>query len=436
MITRRLAFIAPSAYLLGGVQVWLDCLVDYLLHTGSWEVDVVLVSGLYHDHIKYQVSYPNLPITPLFNLTGSAEGRRRAICSYLLAKNPDLVVGVNIVDLYPSVCRARSKGFLGKVVQTLHAIDFDLLADINMYSSSIDAVIATNNLSCSLVENYSRISPSRVFYAPYGVNPFSNHINKDSSSLRIAWVGRLEQSQKRVRDIVGILCSLENLDVSVNLTIVGDGPEALSLEAELEPWIRSGVVVMLGPLSSSELARNVYATHHVLLITSSWETGPIVAWEAMAAGMAVVSSSYVGSGLEKALIHDQTALLFPVGDLDQAAHHLARLQDTSLLQRLSHAGKELVDHRYTIQTSCKAWIDSFEAVLQLPELDYTSPEDPIPPAGRLDRLFGVQVAESLRTWLGFRFQHLSPGGEWPHTANSGSDEPASLALARVLDRHA
>ena len=171
MITRRLAFIAPSAYLLGGVQVWLDCLVDYLLHTGSWEVDVVLVSGLYHDHIKYQVSYPNLPITPLFNLTGSFEVAAGLLFP-LLAKNPDLVVGVNIVDLYPSVCRARSKGFLGKVVQTLHAIDFDLLADINMYSSSIDAVIATNNLSCSLVENYSRISPSGFFILLMALIPF------------------------------------------------------------------------------------------------------------------------------------------------------------------------------------------------------------------------------------------------------------------------
>ena len=37
-------------------------------------------------------------------------------------------------------------------------------------------------------------------------------------------------------------------------------------------------------LTGTQLSREVYASHQVLLITSFWETGPIVAWEAMAAG--------------------------------------------------------------------------------------------------------------------------------------------------------
>ncbi len=434
---RRVTFFAPSAYTLGGVQVWLNDFVNYLKDQRTWQVDVALASGLQHDHLAYQAAYPNLPITPLSNFTGSAEGRRHTICTYLLDRHPALVVGVNIADLYPAVRRARALGFRGKVAFSLHGIVADLLDDIAANADLLDGVIATNRLSCALVERQGGLQPSRVFYAPYGVKSFSLQSRPlDSSVLRIAWVGRLEQSQKRVHDLLPILQRLSNSDIKVQLTIAGDGPEAPSLREELDSWIRSGAVLMAGTLSGQELARIVYATHHALLITSSWETGPIVAWEAMAAGLPVVSSAYVGSGLEQALVDGQTALMFPVGDATAAAGALTRMQDPVLRDRLGQGGRNLVEQRYTDQASCSAWMEAFEKVLALPERPLPAPEAPLAPAGRLERLIGVGAAESVRRLLGVRFQHSSPGGEWPHTAHGDSDEQTLLELAAVLDHHA
>ena len=54
-------------------------------------------------------------------------------------------------------------------------------------------------------------------------------------------------------------------------------------------------------------------------------------------------------------------------------------------------------------------------------------------AGRLDRLAGVGTAESIRAALGISFRHASAGGEWPHTAAPGADEPSLLRLAAQLD---
>ena len=433
----RLVFIAPSAYKLGGMQVWLKDLVSSLSQYYCWHVNVALTSGVHHDLRAYQSAYPDLLITSLLNPSGSAEGRRRAISSYLLAHDPDLVIGVNIVDLYPAARRARARGFNGKVVQSLHAIDSDLLADITDNSDLLDAVITTNRLSCALVERHAGLPPSRVFYAPYGVNVSSLAVqNSDLPPLRIAWLGRLEQPQKRVHDLVPILQHLTELGINFKLTIAGDGPETASLRGELDPWIRSGTVVMAGALSGEQLAGQLYATHHALLITSSWETGPIVAWEAMAAGLAVVSSAYVGSGLEQALVDGQTALLFPVGDAAAAARALSRLQDSSLRMNLCRTGRSLVEQRYTAEASCNAWIQSFEKVLALPPRPLPAPEPPIAPSGRLDRWLGIGLAESLRRLLGVRFKHSSPGGEWPHTGHAGSDENALLSEAAVLDGHA
>jgi glycosyltransferase involved in cell wall biosynthesis len=110
----------------------------------------------------------------------------------------------------------------------------------------------------------------------------------------VAWVGRFDQDQKRIHDLPEILIELDKSGVRYQLSVAGDGPERKWVETHLKPWLVRGKVIILGRLSKLQLQRDVFASHHVLLITSSWETGPIVAWEAMAAGMAVVSSHYVG----------------------------------------------------------------------------------------------------------------------------------------------
>src|SRR6185503_3526342 len=112
--------------------------------------------------------------------------------------------------------------------------------------------------------------------------------------------------------------------------IAGDGPARNSLLQALQPWIESGRVEYLGALAADQIGPQVFANADVFLLTSSWETGPIVIWEAMAAGVAVVSSRYIGSGLEGALQHEGNCLMFPVGDSEAAATQLARTRDVDL----------------------------------------------------------------------------------------------------------
>ena len=431
---RRLSFVAPAAYTRGGMQVWLADLVASLSSSPEWLIDVALTSGVHHDHLAYQQAYPHLPITPLFNPTGSAEGRPRAINTYLIRQQPELVIGVNIADLYPAVRRARCQGFKGKVALSLHAIDGDLLADCCAQADLLDAVIATNQLSCRLAGRHDVMPASRVFYAPYGVSISSLPSAPPAPPpLRIAWVGRLEQPQKRVHDLPAILHHLDQIGVSFELTIAGGGPEAAPLGRALAPWIQSGKVFMVGALSGAQLASQVYASHHVLLITSSWETGPIVAWEAMAAGLVVVSSAYVGCGRETALLEGRTALLFPVGDAAAAAAALERTRNVDTFSALRVFGHQMVARRYSTDASRQAWLSAFEQVLALPDLPMPAPEAALPPSGRLERLLGAGPAESLRRRLWVRFQHTSPGGEWPHTAHGGTDEEAFLRQAAQVD---
>ncbi len=433
----RVLVLAPSAYVLGGVQDWLANLVPGL-RAGGLEVTVAVPDGDHHRHGSYDQAYPALAAQPLANPSGSAEGRIRAIAALLGTLNPQLVLGVNLVDLYPAAQRARRQGrFDGRVVMTLHALQAEYFDDLRRHGAGIDAVIATNRLACRLASERGGMDPTRVLYAPYGVPvpPWQASGGDPAATLKLAWVGRLEQAQKRVHDLPPLLTALEALGIALQLSIAGDGEERPALERSLTPWIEAGTVRLLGHVDQQRLAAEIYGHHHALVITSAWETGPIVAWQAMASGMAVVSSRYVGSGLEGALEHDATALLFPCGNVAAAAAELARLRQPQLLERLSRAGHALVAGRYSGSASLAAWRRALGQVMELPRLPEIPPEPDPAPAGRLDRWLGRRRGEDLRQLLGQRFRHSSAGSEWPHSGGEadGAAEEALLATAGRVD---
>jgi glycosyltransferase involved in cell wall biosynthesis len=437
----NLLFVAPSAYLLGGVQDWLaDLVADQRLR--GMKVTVAVPDDSFHRRGPYADRYPSLAPIPFRNPTGSEAGRIHAL-EQLLRGHPDhLVAGVNIAALYPAVRRLRRRGdFRGRVVMTLHAIEADYFADLRDQNDLLDGLVVTNRLSGELARTLGGMEAKRVFYAPYGVElgsrwvepaPATGEPNKQP--LRIAWVGRLDRAQKRVQDLAPILEALDADGIPFQLTIAGDGPDRPLVEASLAGRIAAGQVIVTGAIPRSELAQRVYRTHQVLLITSAWETGPIVAWEAMAAGLAVVSSRYVGSGLEGALMHGSNSLLFPVGDAREAAAQLASLRNPAGLRELGAAGFDLVKRRYSRDASQAAWMAAFQAVAAFDPLPVPGRAVPIAAAGGLDRRLGPETAERLRRLLRRRFRHREAGSEWPHSGHVSGDDASLLELAGALDR--
>ena len=437
----NLLFVAPSAYLLGGVQDWLaDLVADQRLR--GLKVTVAVPDDSFHRRGPYAERYPSLAPIPFRNPTGSEAGRIQALEKLLRAHPDHLVAGVNIAALYPAIRRLRRRGdFRGRLVMTLHAIEADYFADLHDQNDILDALVVTNRLSGALASALGGMEAKRVFYAPYGVELGSGWAEQAPASgaagtqpLRIAWVGRLDRAQKRIQDLAPILEALDAGGIPFQVTIAGDGPERPLVETSLADRIAAGQVIVAGAIPRSELARRVYRTHQVLLITSEWETGPIVAWEAMAAGMAVVSSRYVGSGLEGALVQGSTALLFPVGDVREAAAQLACLRNPVRLRELGAAGFELVKRRYSREASLAAWMAAFEAVADLDPLPAPNRAIPIAAAGGLDRRLGPETAERLRRLLGRGFRHQEAGSEWPHSGHASGDDASLLELAGPLDR--
>ena len=382
----------------------------------------------------YNQTYTGLNAKSFVNTTGTAAGRQRALKRFLLDNPADLVVGVNLGCLYEAFANIASQLASTRLVMALHAIEADYFADVEMYAPILDGVITTNRLTQAMVNGLQVLPEERVLYAPYGVIQGAVRTNESSKTLRIAWIGRIENSQKRVSDLRPILVELDRAKCDYRLSIAGAGPYLEELQNQLSSWTQSGKVHFEGFVPKNSVSEFL-AKHDVFLITSQWETGPIVAWEAMIAGLVVVSSEYVGSLLEKALIHNSTALLYPIGDAQAASRQLARLSSETLRQELAQTGRRLALSRYTKQASLQAWETAFERIMKLDRPVPSRPPMSQPPQafGRLERILGQPLAELLRRVLPLKPFVPNAGSEWPHARHYIQDQTAILQYARTLE---
>lgn len=410
----RLFVLAPSAYPLGGVANWLDYLVPGLCRYG-WDVVVGLVCGRYHDVDKYVSEHTLTDVVSIDNPTGSREGRLQSIQQLLHKISPQIAMSVNVPDLYFALNRQRTDANSLYSVASLHGLQPEYFSDLKYFGSMIDGVICTNKLTVALAEEKGDIAKERVFYAPYGVKTGkSQKKSRETEIYKILYVGRLDEDQKRVSDLVSIAFKLGNLVSGFRLTIVGTGPDRVALEQAFNNTPLVEKIKFAGPVTASE-AYSHYDSADALLITSLWETGPLVAWEAMVRNLPVVTSRYIGSGLEGSLKDGENCLMFDVGDAEAAASCLIRLKyNHALKDQLVIGGHELVQQCYTREASIRAWHQALETIFKKePLAPCVEPE--LIKSGRLDHLFGARVGESVRRRLGVQYRHESAGGEWPHS---------------------
>jgi len=441
-MSKSVLFIAPSAYPLGGVQTWLNYIIPGL-EACEYEVTLALTEGSYHDTQTYLKIHPFKRVTSIRNPTGSIIGRTMAIEQLIVNESPNIIIVVNIVDVYPAVNNLRRKNFKQsfKVVTTIHGIHPGLIDDINTYRHVIDAAVTTNKLTQLLVLQNTNLEADRVLYAPYGVPelPTSFKRNPSQSEYTIAFAGRLDEDQKRIEDLLQILTGAIAQIPSLRILIAGDGDCRDDVEKWVTEYKSDANIHYFGTLNPNELRTQVYAQADVMLLTSHWETGPIVAWEAFRHGLALVTSQYIGCVEENSLIDGENCLMFRVGDVSSAIECLTRLQNKSLRASLVDNSQNLVEGRYSLNSSIKQWVEQLEIVKNYAAKLYKHPLKTVTDQGRIanwvNSIFGqlgLRALERVKKALSIRFKHTSAGGEWPHSYST-LDSQSSQLTTYIMD---
>lgn len=435
MTRNRVLFVTQTANALGGVEVWLERMVEGLGAAG-WHPVVGLAKGpVFHRPDGYLAAHPYEEVVTIDCVTGTAEGRTRAVERAIETVEPEIVVPVNVASTLEAVLRAKASGRNVRLLAAIHGLGLSYFRDLAAFRGIVDRAVGTNRLTCKGLRGVSGLPSGRVGYAPYGAD-LSNAVadQREGSRFRIGYAGRLSETQKRCGDLLRVAAALQRREVPFVLEIAGEGPSEDALRSGVASMGLSGSVEFLGVVPHKELLSTFYPRLSALLVTSSWETGPIVAWEAMASGAVVVSTRYVGSAAEGTLIHGQNALMAGIGDVEVLATHLEALyRDRRLRARLAEAGRRTVLERYSWDTALRLWLREFEIcrdsdlALDLPDFDQA------PPRGRLDLWLGIGPAETVRQRIGLRMLHSDPGGEWPHALAAEAGEEEDLRVLSTLE---
>lgn len=200
----------------------------------------------------------------------------------------------------------------------------------------------------------------RITYGvPASASPRVVH---DTDPIRIAYVGRIVQAQKRVADLVPLAHTLAAEGVETELHIVGDGPEAPALRKQLRS-IGSVRVVYHGP-QSPDWVQSFWPAIDIAVLVSEYEGASITMLEAMGQGV-VPAVTRVASGVGDWIKDGVNGVTAPVGEPKQLALRIAELaEDRERLHLLGHAAWQRVSSGLSIRTMAEQYASLFDRVLE------------------------------------------------------------------------
>lgn len=137
------------------------------------------------------------------------------------------------------------------------------------------------------------------------------------------------------------------------LIIVGDGPLRDALHAQAEALGIMPAVIFAGQ------QRNIpdwLSIFDVFVLTSTRESFPLAAREAMAAGRAVIAPRI--GGCPEVVDDGRTGLLFPAANVDELTRCMLEIASERRHERFGAAGRQRVIERF----SRRSWVDGDEAI--------------------------------------------------------------------------
>src|SRR5882762_5647738 len=213
-----------------------------------------------------------------------------------------------------------------------------------------DQCIVTNREALLFLQLHYYLSPDRVWLVPNGVGPEFFHARSFSGGMatKLLFVGTWID-HKGIYYLAEALEKVLRVIPEARLTIAGcQEPEekvrqcfAPASQAALDVW----------PFVARAEISSLYAEHEIFVLPSLMEGMPLVLLEAMASGMAVVTTE--SSGMSD-LVEDSHDGLFVIpGDSESLSAAIVRLcRDPELRLRLGSAAQEKMK-RYTWQHAAK-----------------------------------------------------------------------------------
>jgi len=187
-----------------------------------------------------------------------------------------------------------------------------------------------------------------IFPAPIDAQVFfaENKSYRANEELRIIMNARYIELKEH-RTLFKAVKILKDRKIKFTLSLIGRGGH---LETELREYAKklgiNNSITWLEPVHLAEL-QGIYNDHDVLVLPSNREAIGMVVPEAMACGLATVTSDAVGANTY--VEEGDTGFIFKSGDELQLAHYLEQLTKSEVVERMGKRSAAVIQQKYTIE---------------------------------------------------------------------------------------
>ena len=229
------------------------------------------------------------------------------------------------------------------IITTLHGTDITLLGKDESFKPVIEYSINQSD-AITAVSKDLILSTKKYFNIDQDINLIPNFIdvslykNKSNFELRKKFANKGEKllvhvsnfrKVKRVNDVLRIFNDV-NKRIPCKLLMIGDGPDRIDAEKLTRELNLTQNIRFVGKIKSVEKFLSI---SDIFLLTSESESFGLVALEALASSVPVISTNQ--GGINEVNINGATGYLFNVGDIKNMSKKCIEiLSDSELLKEL------------------------------------------------------------------------------------------------------
>ena len=360
MMSRKITFCAydkPDS--IGGPVTWLMHLLPYLKQTG-FEVSCLIFFHKGNNGPLYEHLVKNDITIHTSSFLSNTEDNIKWILDCLQKNTPHIFVPNLVVPAYYACKWAKKAGVATIGISHsddpfYHAIQKEFMDGHKSFR--LDGMICVSKeLEKQLLKskNAQKVKIKRI---PYGVIIPESKAKRVDTSLRVIYVGRLAEQQKRISEVTRSFCEMTQKISGVEAIIYGDGPDKINVENILNQQQITTAVSLGGNIPPKQMI-DMLLKAHVIVLLSDFEGLPISILEAMACGVVPVCL-HMRSGITELIENGKTGYI--VDDRDEHfIETIKRLKaDNQIWQKMSLNAKQLVTENFSLEISCNSYSSFF-----------------------------------------------------------------------------
>lgn len=330
--------------------------------------------GSFHANIFYHEV--RVPTYPLFDYPPYETALASTMVDVILNQKLDLLHVHYAIPHASAAYMSRQillkKGIDVPVITTLHGTDITLVGRDKTYSpvvtfsmnESAAITAVSKNLRDETYRNFDIEKEIEVIYNfvdadrfnKKPLTPFRQLIAPNNE--RILLHASNFRKVKRVEDVVKVFAEVVK-KIPCKLLFVGDGPERSSVES-LSRELR--ICQDIRFLGRQEEMEDILAITDLFVLPSEYESFGLVALEAMAAGVPVISSN--AGGLPEINLNGVTGFLSDVGDVQQMSNNILQIfSDDKLFDSMRKNSLQQAD-KFDIKNIVPKYEDLYARVMK------------------------------------------------------------------------